>query len=386
VSVVAFDPSRSRLGGVLLSLVAATMLLVACSSPADQVAPEGSAAVGPAMSTPEGGRFPDGTKVRLLAHDSFAVSDAVLEQFTAATNIEVEIVLGGDAVAMVNQAVLTAGNPQADVLFGVDDNTLGRAVDAELFAPYRSPGLVAVPASLQAPVADLVTPVDYGDICVNYDRVWFRDRGLPVPATIEALADPAYRDLLVVQDPSASSPGLGFMLATIAQIGGGEDTTDTAPWLAYWQRLKDNSVKVVDSWETAYFTEFSGSSGKGPRPLVVSYASSPAAEVTDPSIPADQAPTGSISSTCYRQVEYAGLLRGASNPAAGQALIDFMLSVDFQQDVPGQMFVFPVNADAALPEAFARFVEPVPAPLTVPAAQVDADRDRWIQQWSALFR
>jgi thiamine transport system substrate-binding protein len=333
-----------------------------------------------------GGRFPDGTKVRLLAHDSFAVSEAVLEQFTAATNIEVEIVLGGDAVAMVNQAVLTAGNPQADVLFGVDDNTLGRAVGAELFTPYRSPGVVTVPAALQAPVADLVTPIDYGDICINVDRGWFRDRGVPVPTTIEALADPAYRDLLVVQDPSASSPGLGFMLATIARIGGGEDTTDSAPWLGYWQRLKDNGVKVVDSWETAYFTEFSGSSGKGPRPLVVSYASSPVAEVTDPSIPADQAPTGSISSTCYRQVEYAGVLRGASDPAAAQALIDFMLSVDFQQDVPGQMFVFPVNSDAVLPESFAKFVEPVPAPLTVPAAQVDADRDRWIQQWSSLFR
>lgn len=372
-----------------LRLVAALALLLglvaaACSSPSDKAA--GPASLGPALSTPEGGTFPPGTTVRLLGHDSTNISESVLDQFTQSTGIKVEIVLGGDAVAMVNQAVLTAGNPQADVLYGIDDNLLGRAAQANLFEPYTPAGLSSVASQFTDGTDGNVTPIDYGDVCINYDRKWFADKGLAVPTTFEQLADPTYKDLLVVEDPTASSPGLAFMLATIAKFGGGDDSSADAPWLQYWEQLKANGAKVADSWETAYYTDFSGSSGKGPRPLVVSYASSPPAEVTDPSIPADQAPTGTMTSTCYRQIEYAGILRGASNPAAAKALIDFMLTVPFQEDVPGQMYVFPVNPDAKLPDTFAKYAEPVTSPLVLPAARIDANRDRWLQQWSSLFR
>jgi len=370
---------------VLLAVLA--LVGAACSSPADDAARSGgAAAVGPAVSTPEGGRFPDGTTVRLLAHDSFAMSEQVLDQFTQATNAKVEVVLGGDAAVMVNQAVLTAGNPQADVLFGIDDNLLGRAFAADLFVPYASTGLADVLATVARDPENRVTPIDYGDVCINYDRAWFRDRGLPVPTTFEALADPAYKDLLVVQDPSASSPGLAFLLATVARFGGaGNDATDAA-WLAYWQQLEDNGVKVVDSWETAYYTEFSGSSGQGPRPLVVSYGSSPVAEITDPSLPVDQAPTGSVEATCSRQTEFAGVLRGTAQPAAAQAFIDFMLTVAYQEQVPEQMYVYPVNSAATLPPTWATFAQPAPQPWVVPAATVDTRRDTWLQQWSGLFR
>jgi thiamine transport system substrate-binding protein len=176
------------------------------------------------------------------------------------------------------------------------------------------------------------------------------------------------------------------MLASIAQVGGGADATDGALWRQWWQQLQANGVKVVDSWETAYYTEFSGSSGAGPRPLVVSYASSPPVEVADPSIPADQSPTGALADTCYRQVEYAGVLRGASNPDAAAALVDFLLSIPFQEDVPEQMYVFPVNSDAKLPTAWQKFVEPVSDPLELDPADVAANQDRWLQQWSSLFR
>jgi thiamine transport system substrate-binding protein len=372
-----------RLAGLVLVAVAA-LLAASCSSPADDAASRGSAELGPAVSTPDDEVFPEGTTVRLLAHDSFAMSEEVLDQFTARTNIEVEIVLGGDAVVMVNQAVLTAGNPQADVLFGVDDNTLGRAVDAGLFEPYVSPVLGAVAPGVTGDPGGQVTPIDFGDVCVNYDRAWFAERDLAVPTTLDALADPAYADLLVVQDPATSTPGLAFLLATVAEFGAG--TGADAPWLAYWQRLRDNGVRVVDSWETAYFTDFSGSSGAGPRPLVVSYGSSPAAEVTEPYPAADEAPTGSIDATCYRQTEFAGVLRGTANPAAAQALIDYMVSAPFQAQVPAQMFVFPVSTDVELTEPFVTFAAPATDPLSVPTAEVDASRDTWIGQWSALFR
>lgn len=379
--------NRRPLRPLILLAVAAVVTAAgaACSSPSDDATRDGTAQVGAAISTPADGRFPDGTTVRLLAHDSFAMSEEVLGEFTEATNIDVEIVLGGDAVVMVNQAILTAGNPQADVLFGIDDNLLAPAFAAELFVPHET-GLSTVPAGVAQDPQSRVTPIDYGDVCVNVDRAWFAERGLAAPTTLEALADPAYRDLLVVQDPSSSTPGLAFMLATVAEFGDPAGTAPDAAWLDYWQRLEANGVKVVDSWEIAYFTEFSGSSGDGPRPLVVSYGSSPAAEVTDPAAPADQAPTASIESTCYRQTEFAGVLRGASDPAAAQALIDFMVTVPFQEQVPEQMFVFPVNTDAALPPVFTTVARPAADPLTLPAAQVEANRQTWVEQWSGLFR
>jgi thiamine transport system substrate-binding protein len=377
--------ARLRRGVVAAVLVAVLALVAACSSPADE-GTEGPVELGPAISTPDRGTFPPGTKVRLMAHDSWNVSEDVLEQFTDATGIEVEVVLGGDAVAMVNQAILSAGNPQADVLYGIDDNLLARAAAAQLFTPYESDGLDAVSDEFTAGLDGQVTPIDYGDVCINYDRQWFADEGLPLPQSFEDLADPSYKDLLVVEDPTNSTPGLAFLLASIAEIGGGADTGDSAAWRQWWQQLQANGVKVVDSWETAYYTEFSGSSGAGPRPLVVSYASSPPVEVTDPSIAPDEAPTGVLADTCYRQVEYAGVLRGASNPDAAAALVDFLLSVPFQEDVPEQMYVFPVSSDAMLPAAWQKFVEPVDDPLELDPADVAANQDRWLQQWASLFR
>jgi thiamine transport system substrate-binding protein len=379
---------RSRLLGRFaraLGVIVVLVLLAACSSPADDEA-DGPVELGPAISTPERGTFPPGTTVRLMAHDSWSVSDDVLEQFTDATGIEVEVVLGGDAVAMVNQAILSAGNPQADVLYGIDDNLLARAAQAQLFTPYEADGLDTVDDAFTAGLDGQVTPIDYGDVCVNYDRRWFAGEGLPLPQSLEDLADPSYKDLLVVEDPTRSTPGLAFLLASIAEVGGGDDTGDTAPWRQWWQLLQANGVKVVDSWEIAYYTEFSGSSGAGPRPLVVSYASSPPVEVTDPSISPEEAPTGVLADTCYRQVEYAGVLRGASNPEAAAALIDFLLSIPFQEDVPEQMYVFPVSNDATLPSAWQKFVEPVDEPLQLDPADVAANQDRWLQQWSSLFR
>ncbi|MEJ5255123.1 MAG: thiamine ABC transporter substrate-binding protein [Acidimicrobiales bacterium] len=325
----------------------------------------------------EGERASRPTAVRLLTHDSFSVSDSVLAEFEQRTGIKVEIVKGGDAVEVVNQAILTRGNPQGDVLFGVDNNLLTRVLDEGLFQPYESPGLADVDPTYVLDRGHRLTPIDVGDVCVNYDRAFFRAKGLPVPETMEDLADPRYRDLLVVENPATSTPGLAFLLATRAVFGDG--------WLDYWRALKANGVTVADGWEQAYYSVFSGGSGEGDRPLVVSYASSPAAEVSDPSIPVDDAPTGFVPATCYRQIEFAGILEGAAHPEAARQLIDFLLSVPFQQDVPLRMFVYPVNRSATLPEAFTKFAALVPQPLALPPEEVAANRDRWIGEWTSLF-
>jgi len=317
--------------------------------------------------------------LRLLTHDSFAVSDEVLAGFTEETGIEVEVLRSGDAGSMVNQAILTAGNPQGDVLFGIDSTFLTRALEADLFVPHEAVGLDAVDRELLQDDEHRVTPVDYGDVCLNYDKAWFESKGLPVPTGLQDLTDPRYRDLLVVQNPATSSPGLAFLLASVATFG--EDG-----WEAWWQDLRANGVLVVDGWEQAYNAEFSGGgASEGDRPLVVSYASSPPVEVLYADPPVDEPPTGVIDASCYRQVESAGILAGTEQEEAAADLVDFLVSEPFQTDVPLSMFVFPAVEGIELPEVFVAHAAQPTEVLELDPAIVDARREEWIDAWTDLM-
>ena len=195
-------------------------------------------------------------------------------------------------------------------------------------------------------------PVDFGDVCINYDKRYFADKGLSVPSTLADLAKPEYKGLLVVENPATSSPGLAFLLATIAEYG-------PDGYQAYWQQLKDNGVVIVNDWNTAYYTNFSGSSGKGSQPMVVSYGTSPAAEVIYAEPKINEAPTASLvgKNMCFRQIEFVGILKGSKNRAMAEKFVDFMLSKRFQEDIPLNMFVFPANETAVLPVEFTEFVQ-----------------------------
>ncbi|MEU3461802.1 thiamine ABC transporter substrate-binding protein [Streptomyces sp. NPDC006733] len=329
----------------------------------------------------------DGTKatpsktVTLVSHDSFAASPAVLKAFTQQTGYTVKVLAGGDAGAAVNQAILSKGHPQGDVFFGVDNTLLSRALDNDLFTPYEAKGLDQVPAALQLDKEKhRVTPVDSGDVCVNYDRKYFAEHHLAVPATFDDLVKPEYKNLLVTENAATSSPGLAFQLGTIAKYG-------DAGWKEYWTKLKANGVEVVDGWEQAYNDRFSGSAGgkgKGDKPLVVSYASSPPAEVLGVKPLPAQGPTGVATGTCFRQIEFAGLLKGGTNDAGGKALLDFLLSKTFQQDMPLQMFVNPARQDAALPAEFTRYGVKIDTPPTVAPDEIAKNRDQWVKAWSSL--
>jgi thiamine transport system substrate-binding protein len=314
-------------------------------------------------------------EVVLVTHDSFAVSDAVVDAFEAESGLTLRVVQGGDANVTVNRALLTAGTPEGDVLFGIDDSLLSRALDADLFDEYSSPQLAAVDDAFLPP-DDHVTPVDHGEVCLNVDRGWFASRSISPPSTLDDLVAPRYRGLLVVENPATSSPGLAFLLATISRYGDGG-------WRDYWRRLRDNDVLVVDGWETAYTQQFSGASGSpGKRPIVVSYATSPAAEVIFAGKPLDESPTAAVEDGCYRQVEYAGVLRGAQNPKGAEELIDFMLSEHFQKDVPGSMFVYPVRAGVPLPPEFRRFAVVPASPASLSPDTIAESRDAWIDEWT----
>jgi thiamine transport system substrate-binding protein len=304
------------------------------------------------------------------------VSKAVLAGFTKQTGITVKILQSGDAGAALNQAILTKDHPLGDAFFGVDNTFLGRALAAGIFEPYTAAGLDQVPQQYQLDASHRLTPIDHGDVCINYDKRWFAKRHLAVPQTLDDLTKPAYKGLLVVEDPATSSPGLAFTLATIAKYG-------DAGWRDYWTKLRANDVKVDDGWESAYDGDFTQGANKGTRPLVVSYASSPPAAVYYAKPQPKTSPVGTMLDSCFRQVEFAGVLQGTAHRAAARKLVDFMLSPAFQADIPLQMFVFPVRDGVTLPEVFQKFAEVSPNPLSLPADEISSNRDQWIQQWRA---
>ena len=313
----------------------------------------------------------------LLAYDSFTPSEGIFDAFTKETGIAVEVVTGGDAGELVAKAVLTSGEPEGDVLWGVDNTLMSRALAADVFVPHRSAHVDDLdPQALALVTDDLLTPVDTGDVCVNYDKTWFADKGIEPPESLADLAAPDYKGLLVVQNPNTSSPGLAFLLATIAQFG-------ENGWQSYWSSLRENDVRIVDGWTEAYTVEFSGSSGKGSRPLVVSYASSPPAEVVYADPPVSEPPTAVIESTCFRQVEFAGVLRGTKNADAAGKLVDYLSGPTFQADLPLTLFVNPANTTVDLPQVFTDFAATPDSPLTMDPAAIEQNRTTWLEAWRA---
>ncbi|MET9549678.1 thiamine ABC transporter substrate-binding protein [Streptomyces sp. NPDC006627] len=324
----------------------------------------------------------DSKSVTLVSHDSFNVSKDVLKEFEKRSGYQVKVLKDGDAGAAVNKAILSKDNPQGDVFFGVDNTLLSRALDNGLFQSYEAKGSDEIKPEYRVDQGKhRVTPVDSGDICVNYDKKYFADKKLAPPKSFEDLAEPAYKNLLVTENASTSSPGLGFLLGTAAKYG-------DKGWEGYWKKLKANGVKVVDGWEQAYNEEFSGSAGgkkaKGDRPLVVSYASSPPVEVLYGKPRPKEAPTGVATGTCFRQVEYAGLLGNAKNTKGGKALLDFLAGEEFQADMPLNMFVNPVREGVELPELFTKHGVTVDEPQTMDPKKISDNREPWIKSWTSL--
>ncbi|MEI8165672.1 MAG: thiamine ABC transporter substrate-binding protein [Chloroflexales bacterium] len=383
----------------LIALLAVALLLVACSqtgasqptvppvstsaatsTTVASLAPTGTTV---ANSAPTGTTAPAaGVRLVVMAHDSFSMSKDVLVAFEQIEGVTVEVIKGGDAGSALNQAILSKGAPLADVFFGVDNTFLSRAVAADIFLPFASPALADIPNDLKLDSNNSLLPIDYGYVAINYDLAALTAAGLTPPTSLEDLTKPAWRGKLVVENPATSSPGLAFLLATIAHFGEGPQHS----WIDFWRDLRANEVYVSQDWSDAYYTQFSGSSGKGPYPLVVSYSTSPAAEVFFSEGKLSKPPTGNllIPGGVFRQIEFAGILKGTKNEALARRFIDFMLQPQFQADIPLQMFVYPANPTAALPEVFTKFAEVPAQPEGLTASQIDQSRERWLKQWTEI--
>ncbi|MDN4482922.1 thiamine ABC transporter substrate-binding protein [Demequina lignilytica] len=337
-----------------------TLTLAACSS--------GSEAPDASSDAPSASAAPTGT-VTVVTHDSFYVDDALLASFEDETGLTVELVAPGDAGALVNQLVLTKDAPLGDVVYGIDNTFATRATEAGVLATY-SPAAPAVAdaASYAVPGAeDLLTAIDFSDVCLNYDLAAFPD-GAPAFADLTL---PEYAGMVSVTNPATSSPGLAFMLATIA-------ATDEDGWLSWWEAMRENDVRVTASWSDTYYTDFSAPNYGGDFPIVLSYASSPPFEVVD-----GEPTTAAMLDTCFRQVEYAGVLEGAENPAAAELVVEWMLSDEFQAALPESMYVYPVSSSVEVPADWAQYAPLADSPTTLDPARIDAMRDEWIDAWTS---
>ncbi len=318
--------------------------------------------------------------LRVLTHDSFDVDKALVAEFEQANNAKVEFNKLADAGVVVNTAILDKSNPIADVLYGVDNTYLTRATQAGIFSTYISTNAGAIKSELMPAAASrgLVTPVDYGNVCLVYDKTWFEQHKVALPATISDLTQPAYKNLLVVENPSTSSPGMAFFAATIGYLGENNDAE-------YWHKLLVNGTKVVDGWSTAYNTEFTAGGGSGSRPLVVSYNSDPASDVyfsegkTSPGVAVLDIP-----GSCFRQVEYVGILKGSKVPDLAQKWVDFMTSVKYQEDIPLKMWVYPANNEAKLPDVLTKFATEVRNVQSLDEDTIGQKRQGWLDEWQKI--
>ena len=292
--------------------------------------------------------------VTLVTHDSFAISDESIAEFEGQSGYRLEILRAGDAGSLTNRLVLTKESPIGDVVFGIDNTFRGVADENQI---------------IDGPLSE----VNYSDVCFNYDRVWFEQNKIAPPTSWKDLTNPTYRGLTVVSNPLTSSPGLAFLATTVAGFG-------EAGFENYWQDLKANGVKVAAGWEEAYFTEFSGSAGMGRYPIVLSYSSSPAAEIRENG----ESQTVALLDECFRQIEYIGVLDGAPNKEGAKKLVEFLLSESFQSTMPGLMYVYPVNPDAEIPSEWSKF-GPMARSTIGQGLDIALNRVLWQDKWSAIF-
>ncbi|MDR1852611.1 MAG: thiamine ABC transporter substrate-binding protein [Propionibacteriaceae bacterium] len=345
----------------LAAFALAAVLLAGCAGQPASTQTPASETAGPTESK----------TLTVISHESFVISDEDKAKFEEQTGYSVTYSALGDAGTVVSQLVLTKDNPLGDVVFGVDNTFAGKALEEGVFSTYNTQALsadVLGKYALQGAEAGQLTPIDYGEVCLNADDTWFADKKLAIPQTLDDLLKPEYKGLLVVSSPATSSPGLAFLFTTRAAKGDA--------YLDYWKALKDNGLKVVSGWEDAYNVEFSAVGG-GNYPLVLSYNTSPASTVKD-----GKATTSTLTQTCFQQTEYAGVLKGAQNEVGAQKFIDFLLSEGYQSTIPDSMWMFPVNPSAKVPEDWEKYAAKIDKPWTLPVDQTAEFREQWIKEWT----
>jgi thiamine transport system substrate-binding protein len=312
-------------------------------------------------------------ELRVLTHSSFAVPKPLLKQFEKDAGVKLRIIKAGDAGEMLNKLILTRANPIADVVYGIDNALAPKALAADVLVPTAA-ATTGRASSVELPGP--LVPVDYGYVTINFDKAWFAKNGKTPPKSLEELTQPGFAKLLVVQNPATSSPGNAFLLATIGAMGE-EKAFD------WWARMRANGMKVSKGWTEAYYTDFSRNGGK--YPLVISYATSPAAELFYAKDKPTEPPTGSLSlpGGVYRQIEGVALVKGGKQPVAAEKFVDFLRSAPVQQQLQLEMWMYP--AESGTQRADVMKFAPEPTAFDAPSdADIAAKGTQWVARWTKV--
>ncbi|MFT4043991.1 MAG: thiamine ABC transporter substrate-binding protein [Gordonia sp. (in: high G+C Gram-positive bacteria)] len=305
-------------------------------------------------------------EVTLLTHDSFSLPQAAFDEFTKKTGLTLKVVKSGDAGQLASTISLTPGSPKADAVYGIDNTFASRPIEAGALESYTPAAAAEGAADYAVPDSKgELTAVDRGDVCLNVDDEWYRRNAQKPPSSVRDLRNPTYAAQTALLDPATSSPGLAFLLATIGVFGDG--------WQQYWKDVTAGGATIVSGWEIAYNQLFTAGEGKGSKPIVLSYASSPAATPN----------TRALLDSCFRQVEYVGVLRGARNADGARKVVDFMLSPTVQRALPSSMYVYPVGKNVPLPDGWAQSAPAPSTTVSLPPAYIAKNRETWLEQWRA---
>ena len=305
------------------------------------------------------------TDLTIYAYDSF-VSEwgpgpKIFPVFEKKYGIKLSVISAGDAGQVLQRAIIEKDNVKADLLIGIDNNLLARAIAENILSPYKSKNLDKIPEELVFDKTNRVTPFDYGYFSIIYDS----EKILNPPASLDDLLKPEYADSLILMDPRTSSPGLGFMLWTKVAFGNnfGE----------YWKNLMPSVLTITDGWDSGYglFTE-------GEAPMVLSYTTSPAYHAEYENTERYRAaifPAGH-----YMQIEGMGIVKGAKNRKVAEEFIDFILENEFQNEIPLTNWMYPVRTDLTLPDSFNMAPKPEIS-LMISPEEIDIHLSEWIEEW-----
>ena len=320
-------------------------------------------------------------EIKVLAYDSFNLDKNLIKEFEKTSGYKVKIIPSGGGGELVNKLVLSKNTPMGDVSVGIDSTFAGRTIKEKIFQNNN----VKLPEGAEKYVIagdKTLTPISHGQICLNADKQWFDSKNIKTPETFTDIIKPEYKNLFASINPTTSSAGLGFFLSTVAKFG-------ENGWQKYWQDLKNNGMKISKDWSGAYNVDFTAGEGKGTKPIVVSYVTSPLETLetsqSSSNLPESTTKTVALTDTCYDQVEYAGIVRNAKNKEGAEKFIEFMLSKKVQDVLLDTMYVFPVSNEATIPDEVLQHTPPVENALRLDPVVLEEKRQEWLREWNSII-
>lgn len=310
----------------------------------------------------------DTKEVTLIVHNSFP-GEEFEKAASEATGYDVKVITSAGGQELTTTLSLTKGAPLADAFFGIDNIFASRIADESIVQPYLPQDLSPRTEEHLYDAAGTMVPVTLGATCLNIDRLWFAENSVAEPESYADLIKEEYRGLTVLLDPTSSTTGASFFIGTVAKFG-----FESA--LDYWEELLANDARIEQGWSEAYYSQFSAASPDGKYPIVVSYSSSPAYTLNDE---ATDSATAAVLTTCSSTVEYAGILAGGKNPVGAEAVIDYLLSVDFQDTIADSMYVYPILETAYVPTEWQEFAPLPEQPNDVEPGVIGTQREAWLK-------